>query len=88
MLHPDAIAPAVRAGIEVRVRYVEDPTHPGTILTEEEEVEGPVAAVVTVQSSRSAVALVGARSGEFEVEARRALEEARLLGVITTRGFR
>ncbi len=76
VLHPDAIAPAVRAGIEVRVRFVEDPSHPGTVLTEEENTEGPVAAVVTVQQARSAVAIVGARSAEAESNARRALEEA------------
>ena len=78
VLHPDAIAPAVRAGIEVRVRFVEDPTHSGTILTEEEEVLGPVAAVATTQGSKSAVALVGARGVEFEANARRALEAANI----------
>ena len=78
VLHPDAIAPAVRAGIEVRVRFVEDPTHSGTILTQEEEVAGPVAAVATTQGSKSAVALVGARSVEFEADARRALEAAKI----------
>jgi len=76
VLHPDAIAPAVRAGVEVRVRFVEDPTHPGTTLTEEQAVEGPVAAVATTKSSRSAVALVGERSAEFEAAGRRALEAA------------
>jgi aspartate kinase len=76
VLHPDAIAPAVRAGIEVRVRFVEDPSHAGTVLTEDEDTQGPVAAVVTIQQGRSAVALVGARCAEAEGEARRALEEA------------
>lgn len=74
VLHPDAIAPAVRAGIEVRVCFVEDPGHPGTVLTKQEETDAPVAVVVTIQQARSAVALVGGRSLDAEVEARRALE--------------
>ena len=76
VLHPDAIAPAARAGIEVRVRFAEDPTHPGTTLTENDEAEGPVAALATIHNSRSAVALVGARSSGAEPVAREALEAA------------
>ena len=76
VLHPEAIAPATRAGVEVRVRYVEDPAHPGTTLAESQEGAGLVAAVATTKGSLSAVALVGAASGEHEASATRALEAA------------
>lgn len=76
VLHPDAVAPAARAGIEVRVRYVEDSSHPGTVLTEQEGQEGPVAVMITVQQGRSAVALVGAESAGSEAGAKHALETA------------
>jgi aspartate kinase len=75
ILHPDAIAPAVRAGVEVRVRFVKDPSHPGTVLVKEELGVGPVAVVATVHEAREAVALVGANNEESGALARRALEE-------------
>lgn len=74
VLHPDAIAPAVRAGIEVRVRFVRDPSHPGTALTEEGQGAGPVALVGTMHEARHAVALVGAHSLEAEELAQHTLE--------------
>jgi aspartokinase len=43
-------------------------------LTRQEETDAPVAVVVTIQQARSAVALVGGRPLDAEVEARRALE--------------
>jgi len=76
VLHPDAIAPAKRAGVEVCVRFVEDPAHPGTTLTAAEGGEGPVAAVATRRGSQSAVAIVGAKSAELEGGARSALQAA------------
>jgi aspartate kinase len=76
VLHPDAIAPAARAGIEVRVRFVGDPDHPGTVLTAEGSGDGPIAVVLTTYEGKGAVALVGdEREGPAE-EARRALEAA------------
>ncbi len=74
VLHPDAIAPAVRAGIEVKVRYVRDPNHPGTTLTKERQGVGPVALVGTMHEARHALALVGAPSLEAEELAQHVLE--------------
>ena len=74
IIHPDAVAPAVRAGVEVRVRFVKDPSHPGTVLIKEELGLGTVAVVATVHEARDAVALVGANNVESGALARRALE--------------
>jgi aspartate kinase len=41
VLHPASIAPAVRAGIRVRVQSVFDPDSPGTLLTPEADHPGP-----------------------------------------------
>ena len=76
VLHPDAIAPAKRADVEVCVRFVEDPAHPGTTLTGEEGADAPVAAVATTRGSQSAVALIGAQCAELEASARSALKQA------------
>ena len=74
ILHPDAIAPATRAKIEARVRFIGDPNHPGTVLVQEELATGPVAVVATMHEARDAVALVGAHCPEAEALAHRALE--------------
>ena len=75
ILHPDAIAPAVRAGIEVKVRFTRDPNFPGTTLVQESPSAGPVALVATMHKARHAVALVGSKSPEAEELAKRALDE-------------
>ncbi len=75
ILHPDAIAPAVRAGIEVRVRFISDPTHSGTTLTKESQGGGPVALVATLDNARHAVALVGTHSQASEELALRSLKK-------------
>ena len=74
VLHPDAIAPAVRAGIEVKVRFVGDSSHPGTALIKESGGVGPVALVATMHEARHALALVGAHSPKAEELARQTLE--------------
>jgi aspartate kinase len=74
ILHPAAIAPAVRAGIEVRVRFINEPTLSGTTLIAESSGIGPVALVATIHKARHAVALVGTHSLEAEALAQRALE--------------
>ena len=76
VLHPDAIAPAVRAGIKVKVRFVGDSSHPGTALTQESDREGPVAIVSTMHEARHALALVGAHSPKAEELARQTLADA------------
>jgi aspartate kinase len=46
VLHPDALEPALRAGIAVRFRDVRDPSDPGTELESRAADEGPVGIAV------------------------------------------
>lgn len=63
VLHPDALEPALRAGIAVRFRDVRDPRNPGTELEARASSPGPVAIAVRRVADRALVALVGRGDG-------------------------
>ena len=75
VLHPDALEPALRAGLAVRFLDVRDPRGSGTTLESRAQPEGPVGiAVKKLEGDRSHLALVG--GGAFGSRALDSLADA------------
>jgi len=85
VLHPDALEPALRAGLAVRFLDVRDPRGPGTTLESRVEHEGPVGiAVRKLEGDRAQLALVG--GGAFGSRALDSLADAGIRPIETSLG--